>query len=104
MYDKTQRIIVLSDYISKSLDISDNKNILRTAELSKCDLATKLVFEFTELQGFIGSDYAKIDNENNSVVLGIKEHYYPVLIVIHNDQPKDSCHFHILLDYIDPDN
>lgn len=34
----------------------------------------------------------------------IKEHYYPVLIVIHNDQPKDSCHFHILLDYIDPDN
>lgn len=33
-----------------------------------------------------------------------KEIYYPVLIVIHNDQPKDSCHFHILLDYIDPDN
>ena len=33
----------------------------------------------------------------------IKEHYYPVLIVIHNDQPKDSCHFHILLDYINPD-
>ena len=30
-------------------------------------------------------------------------HYYPVLIVIHNDQPKDSCHFHILLDYIDSD-
>lgn len=31
------------------------------------------------------------------------KHYYPVLIVIHNDQPKDSCHFHVLLDYIDPD-
>ena len=34
----------------------------------------------------------------------IKKHYYPVLIVIHNDQPKEFCHFHILLDYIDPDN
>lgn len=34
----------------------------------------------------------------------IKEHYYPVLIVIHNDQPKEFGHFHILLDYIDPDN
>lgn len=34
----------------------------------------------------------------------IKEHYYPVLIVIHNDQLKEFCHFHILLDYIDPDN
>lgn len=33
----------------------------------------------------------------------ISKHYYPVLIVIHTDQPKDSCHFHILLDYIDPD-
>lgn len=34
----------------------------------------------------------------------IKEHYYPVLIVIHNDQLKEFCHFHILLDYIHPDN
>ena len=34
----------------------------------------------------------------------ISKHYYPVLIVTHTDQPKDSCHFHILLDYIDPDN
>ena len=34
----------------------------------------------------------------------IKEHYYPVLIVIHNDQLKKFCHFHILLDYIDSDN
>lgn len=30
-------------------------------------------------------------------------HYYPILIVIHKDQPKEYCHFHILLDYIDPD-
>lgn len=30
-------------------------------------------------------------------------HYYPILIIIHNDQPKEYCHFHVLLDYIDPD-
>lgn len=34
----------------------------------------------------------------------IKEHYYPVLIVIHTDQRKEFCHFHVLLDYINPDN
>ena len=31
------------------------------------------------------------------------KHYYPILIIVHNDQPRDFCHFHMVLDYIDPD-
>ncbi len=78
LYDKTQRMIKLSDYIADSLNIQDKKDILRTATLAKCDLSTKLVFEFTELQGFIGQNYAEFDKENDSVCKGICEHYYPL--------------------------
>lgn len=77
VYDKTQRIIKISKLLSEELKI-DNENVIRTAYLSKADLATNLVFEFTELQGFIGSDYAKISGENDAVVQGIKEHYFPL--------------------------
>ena len=37
-----------------------------------------MVFEFTELQGFIGADYARVSGENEKVVQGIKEHYFPL--------------------------
>lgn len=77
VYDKTQRIIELSKIISKKLDVT-SIDIERTALLCKADLATSLVFEFTELQGYIGADYARISGENEKVCLGIKEHYYPL--------------------------
>lgn len=77
VYDKTQRIVELSKYIADELKIS-SENIERTALLCKTDLVTSLVFEFTELQGFIGADYARISGEKPEVVEGIKEHYYPL--------------------------
>ena len=78
VYDKTQRIIKLSKLIAGSLSIENQDNIIRTAYLCKADLATNLVFEFTELQGYIGSDYAKLNGEPQGVVEGIKEHYFPL--------------------------
>lgn len=77
VYDKTQRLIKLSKQIAEVLGVNDT-DIIRTAYLCKADLATNLVFEFTELQGFIGSDYAKISGETDAVVQGIKEHYFPL--------------------------
>ena len=77
LHDKTQRIIKLSKMISDKLGEAF-PTIERTALLCKADLTTSLVFEFTELQGFIGADYAKISGENEKVVLGIKEHYFPL--------------------------
>ena len=74
VYDKTQRIIELS----KKIAGENNPDVIRTAKLCKADLATNLVFEFTELQGFIGADYAKVSGENDKVVKGIKEHYFPL--------------------------
>lgn len=77
VYDKTQRIIQLSKDIAGHLGVESN-SIERTALLCKADLTTNLVFEFTELQGFIGADYAKHSGEDEKVVQGIKEHYYPL--------------------------
>ena len=77
IYDKTQRIVELSKTIASDLGKS-SETINRTALLCKADLCTSLVFEFTELQGYIGSDYARVSGEAPEVVEGIKEHYFPL--------------------------
>lgn len=77
MYDKALRLVELSKFIGKNL-VSDTTTVERTALLCKADLATNLVFEFTELQGFIGADYARVSGEDSKVVTGIKEHYFPL--------------------------
>ncbi|MCD7879392.1 MAG: glycine--tRNA ligase subunit beta [Candidatus Gastranaerophilales bacterium] len=77
VYDKTLRIITLSEAIAKQLNVPFD-TIKRTAELCKADLVTKLVFEFTELQGYIGADYALRSGELQVVADGIKEHYFPL--------------------------
>ena len=77
VYDKTQRIVKLSEKISAELGVN-KPSIKRAAELCKADLATNLVFEFTELQGFIGADYARVCGEELGVQEGIKEHYFPL--------------------------
>jgi glycyl-tRNA synthetase beta chain len=50
----------------------------RAAELAKCDLATEMVREFTELQGIVGGLYARAQGEADDVADGIYDHYRPV--------------------------
>jgi len=50
----------------------------RAAELSKCDLATEMVREFTELQGIVGGLYARAQGEPDAVADAIYDHYRPV--------------------------
>lgn len=78
MFDKAQRLVSLSKTICAQLGISDSRTIERTALLCKADLTTNLVFEFTELQGYIGADYARVSGEVEAVCEGIKEHYFPL--------------------------
>ena len=35
-----------------------------------------MVFEFTELQGIMGREYARVSGENEEVCEGIFEHYF----------------------------
>jgi len=49
----------------------------RVAELFKADLTTGMVFEFPELQGIMGDDYARGAGESDTVATGIREHSLP---------------------------
>src|SRR5262249_23467139 len=50
----------------------------RAAELAKCDLATEMVREFTELQGVVGGLYARAQGEPEEVADAVYDHYRPV--------------------------
>ncbi len=50
----------------------------RAALLAKCDLETGMVYEFPELQGVMGREYARLEGEDPRVARAIYEHYLPV--------------------------
>ena len=78
VYDKTLRIEKLSLDILDVLKLSEEKeDTKRAAKLSKADLVTGMVFEFTELQGIMGREYAKVSGESEAVSEAIFEHYLP---------------------------
>lgn len=52
--------------------------VRRTARLCKADLASGMVGEFPELQGVMGSHYARAAGEAPEVVSGIAQHYRPI--------------------------
>ncbi|EAI9065107.1 glycine--tRNA ligase subunit beta [Campylobacter lari] len=51
--------------------------ILKAIEYSKADLSTQMVYEFTDLQGIMGSYYAKAMGMSDELALAIKEQYLP---------------------------
>lgn len=79
LYDKTIRVQKLAEKIGNYLEVGEEteKNIKRASYLSKADLVTKMVTEFTELQGKMGMVYAKESGENEIVSLAIFEQYLP---------------------------
>ena len=79
LYHKTERMGKLGEWIGKRLGLDENgiKTVRRIAELCKADLTTKMVFEFPELQGVIGKEYARLSGEDPKVAQGILEHYLP---------------------------
>lgn len=79
LYEKTIRVQKLSEKVGNFLGVGEEtqKNIERAAYLSKADLVTKMVTEFTELQGNMGMEYAKKSGENEIVSTAIYEQYLP---------------------------
>ncbi len=79
IYDKVERMLSAAKVISSelSLDAETSKKIERAVMLSKTDLNTAMVFEFTSLQGQIGKIYALNDGEDPDVACAIDEHYRP---------------------------
>lgn len=78
MNDKSKRLVQAVNMLMMAINAKVNKEELeRTALLCKCDLVTGMVVEFTELQGVMGREYAKLDGEAPAVATGIFEHYLP---------------------------
>ncbi|OCR93481.1 glycine--tRNA ligase subunit beta [Campylobacter fetus] len=85
MYDKELRerqiVRVLSSIYDKDLryefggDYADELD--RAVMLSKADLTTNMVYEFTNLQGVMGGYYAAYRDENPFIISAIKEQYLP---------------------------
>jgi len=75
-YERTLRLESLSEFIANLLGF-DAKKAKRAAHLSKADLLTQMVYEFPELQGVMGREYAIISGENKEVASAIYEQYLP---------------------------
>lgn len=78
MNDKSNRLVQAADMLAMAINAKvDKEKLERAALLCKCDLVTGMVIEFTELQGVMGREYAKLDGEAPEVAWGIYEHYLP---------------------------
>lgn len=74
--DKTDRIEQLAGEIAKQIG-ADEAKAKRAGLLSKCDLMTNMVFEFTDTQGIMGMHYARHDGEDEEVAVALNEQYMP---------------------------
>ncbi|BCD90840.1 glycine--tRNA ligase beta subunit [Francisella halioticida] len=77
MYQKAQRIAYISLNLAELSNDVDVQQAYRAGLLSKADLISDMVFEFTDLQGIIGKYYAKADDESEVVANAIEQQYWP---------------------------
>lgn len=79
MREKSKRVQTISNQIASKQALSPHsiEQVVRAAEISKFDLVTEMVNEFTELEGVIGEIYAKHFNEDDEVAIAIREQYLP---------------------------
>ena len=74
--DKSVRIAELAAFIAPRIK-ADVEHATRAGLLSKCDLMTNMVMEFTDTQGVMGMHYARHDGEAEDVAVALNEQYMP---------------------------
>ena len=79
LYEKCERSRDLAGHLAAMLHLDEETiaHVDRTAFLAKADLLTHMVYEFPELRGVMGREYAKRNSEPSRVALGIYEQYLP---------------------------
>lgn len=79
LYEKTKRLKELSLFIADRLGIDREikERILRTTEICKIDIGSRVVNEFPSLQGTMGKIYALYYGEDKNIAQAIYEHYSP---------------------------
>jgi len=73
LFNKTERIVKLTKFID-----NEDINAIKAAKLCKCDLVTEIIYEFPELQGVMGSHYAKMQGFSTEISDAIRNHYKPI--------------------------
>jgi glycyl-tRNA synthetase beta chain len=76
---KVERIVKIAEQIANQLQLQANQrqNVQKAALLCKADLVSQMVYEFPELQGVMGENYASASGEPAEVARAIFEHYLP---------------------------
>ena len=76
VYDKTQRVVGLAGALAEQIG-APVESARRAALLSKTDLGTDMVLEFSDMQGIAGSYYALHDGEEADVAAALAQQYWP---------------------------
>jgi len=87
-FEKVERFTELATGLAQQFAPQVIELTKRAAILAKCDLETGMVYEFPELQGVMGREYALLEGENPRVATAIYEHYLP--IQAGGDLPSDD--------------
>ena len=74
--DQQIRIAAIASTLAEQLGFNIER-VQRAAALCKCDLVTRMVFEFPDLQGIMGRYYALHDGEDDRVATALYEQYQP---------------------------
>lgn len=74
--EKSEMVAKVAEQIATSIG-ADKALASRAGLLSKCDLMTNMVMEFTDTQGIMGMHYARLDGEAEDVALAMNEQYMP---------------------------
>jgi len=78
IFDKCQREAFIAQLLATQFDMEEDRTLLEEAMMiSKADLITDMVYEFTDLQGIMGYYYAKKEGRDDLVALALKEQYLP---------------------------
>lgn len=78
VYDKVQRVKTLALWLTDILGMVNIKPVVgRAAELAKADLVTNMVYEFADVQGVMGREYARKEGEPDDVAIALYEQYLP---------------------------
>ncbi len=76
-FEKVERFTQIAKGLAERFEPAAVALTERTAKLAKCDLETKMVYEFPELQGIMGREYSRLEGEDPRVSTAIFEHYLP---------------------------
>ena len=83
--DKTTRLVELV------AELGGSDHAQRAAMLSKCDLTTSMVKEFTDLQGIMGGLYAQAQGEPEEVWRAIYDQYKPASMEDSLPETESGC-------------